>query len=231
MTYGGRPYLIQFGEWGETLGTVCPTQSSTFSRPHIIDIADERNPRTVSTLMNEVALPENCAAVSATTRSRATRTASSPTRGSLRLAHVSAGPLHDPDDPGVREWLSGLRVYDIRDPLHAKELAYFNPARSARPTPTVDMAAARPVIRPERGEIWFATVFGGFHVLRFEAGLYPFGESLSLSGAAGLVRRAVRAREVAERCGKAESTADGHRGTPPTGSVRESAARSRSASS
>ena len=205
VTYGGHPYVIQFGEWGETLGTACPTRLSTHSRPHMIDVADERNPRTVATLMNEVAMPENCEAVAGDRSAPHNLNSLQPYAGFSYGSHMChPDRLHDPTLLACAEWLSGLRVYDIRDPLHARELAYFNTGTLSTTDATVDMAAARPVIRPERGEIWLATIFGGFHVLRFEAGAYPFPKSLACPAQPDWFVDQY-ARATAARCVKAES--------------------------
>src|SRR6185503_17942157 len=63
-------------------------------------------------------------------------------------------------DPGIVACsfiLSGLRVFDIRDPFHPKEIAYFNPpgdfGSSAEKT---SFAMSAPAFAPERGEIWYA---------------------------------------------------------------------------
>jgi hypothetical protein len=179
VTYDGRPYAIQFGELGESVTSMCPTQSSTFSRPHIIDLADERHPKIVTTIMNEVALPENCEKVSG---DRSVPRGINALQGYSLFVYgthmCDPDRLHDPTILVCGEWLSGIRVYDIRDPLRPKELAYFTSGTLSPSDPTVDTAGARPVVRPDRGEIWYASGFYGFHVLKFANGVYPFDEAL-----------------------------------------------------
>jgi hypothetical protein len=70
--------------------------------------------------------------------------------------------------------MSGLRVYDIRDPERPKEIAYYNAGTVSPTDETVDWIFARPVIRRDLGQIWFVTTFGGFHAVEFENGLWPF---------------------------------------------------------
>ena len=42
---------------------------------------------------------------------------------------------HDVDDPRdttfamVSVWNAGLRIFDVRDPAHPRQVAYFNPGR------------------------------------------------------------------------------------------------------
>lgn len=85
--------------------------------------------------------------------------------------------LHDPTILACGQIMSGLRVYDIRDPEHSKEIAYYNPGTLSPSDETVDWALARPVIRRDLGQIWFVTTFGGFFAVEFENGLWPFKDS------------------------------------------------------
>jgi hypothetical protein len=85
--------------------------------------------------------------------------------------------LHDPTILACAQIMSGLRVYDIRDPLHPREIAYYNPGTVSPSDETVDLAFARPVIRRDLGQIWFATTFRGFQALEFENGLWPYPDS------------------------------------------------------
>ncbi|HKN89068.1 MAG TPA: hypothetical protein VJ622_02195, partial [Acidimicrobiia bacterium] len=44
------------------------------------------------------------------------------------------------------------------------------------------LALARPVIRRDLGQIWFATTFRGFQAVEFEAGLWPFADTAPCPG-------------------------------------------------
>jgi hypothetical protein len=58
---------------------------------------------------------------------------------------------------------SGLRVFDIRDPRHPREIAYFNPPG----TPSAPYRAlSAPTFAPERNEIWYTDGNYGFFALR-----------------------------------------------------------------
>jgi hypothetical protein len=85
--------------------------------------------------------------------------------------------------------LSGLRVFDIRDPEKPKEIAYHvaPPSTvSATGGPTIDeranFAMSQPAFVPERGEIWYSDGTSGFYALRMDPRVWPFAESRGSSG-------------------------------------------------
>jgi hypothetical protein len=81
--------------------------------------------------------------------------------------------------------LSGLRVFDIRDPEHPREIAYYNapvtpriiPPAGIVPSPS-NWAMASPSFVPERQEIWYSDGLSGFHAVRLTG-------DASFAGAAG----------------------------------------------
>jgi len=189
VTYHGRAFLIQFGE--STPGRefrfgpqVCGRNPSNFAYPHIFDISDPSRPVLAGRLMREVDLPANCEAVNNDFDPTATMF------GQVYDVHMcSPDRLHDPTILACAQFMSGLEVYDIRDPYHPKELAYYrmgtvgaqavmHPQWRATPQ-SVEAVGARPVVRADRGQIWFVSSWTGFHVVRFENGVYPFRGSLS----------------------------------------------------
>jgi hypothetical protein len=91
--------------------------------------------------------------------------------------HYCAVPQRD--EPGIVACsfiLSGLRVFDIRDPHHPKELAYFNapPTQGFTNFGATSFAMSAPAFAPERGEVWYADGNSGFYALRFADGVWPF---------------------------------------------------------
>jgi hypothetical protein len=89
-------------------------------------------------------------------------------------------------DPGIVACsmiLSGLRVFDIRDPHHPREIAYFNapvaprivPAAGIVPPPS-NWAMSSPSFVPERGEIWYSDGLSGFYAVRVTNGVWPFSD-------------------------------------------------------
>jgi hypothetical protein len=68
-------------------------------------------------------------------------------------------------------------VYDIRDPRAPTEIAYFNPGTADSPAGAVANATvARPVIRTDLRQIWFADIAKGFYTVQFREGVWPFAD-------------------------------------------------------
>lgn len=187
ITYGGRPFLIDWSEFVD-LGYQCRPgdgSDSNFGYPIIVDIGDEKRPKLVSKLQTEVMLPENCEKVRAdsafVTTTGLTAGDVFPLIGSrvfLYDSHYcSTDRLHDPTIVACSSFGSGVRVYDIRDPRKPREIAYFNPGSVKSPDGTAftaNAAVARPVIRSDLGQIWFPDIAKGFHVIQFRDGVWPF---------------------------------------------------------
>ena len=72
----------------------------------------------------------------------------------------------------VSSWNSGLRVVDVRDAAHPREVAYFNPGQFEIPSQSLnlDIAWGHSHWNPATGQIWLATETGGFWVLQLENG-------------------------------------------------------------
>jgi len=187
ITYGDHPYLIDWSEFVD-LGHQCVPgdgSESNYGYPIIVDIADEKNPKTVSKMQTEVMLPENCAAVLGDSAFLTTQGlvagdvfALIGSRVFLYDSHYcSTDRLHDPTIVACSSFGSGVRVYDIRDPLKPREIAYYNPGSVKTPDGTAFVAnatVARPVIRSDLGQIWFPDIAKGFHVVQFRDGVWPF---------------------------------------------------------
>src|SRR3954449_2624937 len=185
LFYGDHPYMLDWSEYA-ALATPCgarPDRETNFGYPLIVDMADERHPKVTSKIFNEVTLPENCAAVS-------TDSASFPSNGLTKgdvfglvgsrvflydSHYCSVDRTHDPTIAACASFGSGIRVYDIRDPRAPKEMAYFNPGTTDSPAGAIANATVgRPVIRSDLGQIWFADIAKGFHVVQFRDGVWPF---------------------------------------------------------
>ena len=169
VTIGGRPYLVEVDEFThDTIRNFFTNQP--FSRPEdfvgaarIIDIANPAAPRVVSDIRLEVNQPE------ARTGPQAADPGADGATG--YTAHYCAVPREE--EPGILACsfiLSGLRVFDIRDPLHPKEIAYFNPPTTTG-NPYSAMSAAAFV--PERREIWYTDANYGLYALKVTNGAWP----------------------------------------------------------
>jgi hypothetical protein len=169
ITSGGHPYVIFVDELSR--GAV-----------RIIDIADEHHPTVVSKLKTEIQMPENLAAANADTR-RFPVENNGLFAGSFGYDshYCSTDRIIDPTIVACAEFQSGLRVFDIRDVHHPREIAYFNPGGDGRRAPGSyggtysSYTSAQPRIVSERGEIWFTDQDRGFFVVRFTNGVWPFG--------------------------------------------------------
>src|SRR4051812_21954638 len=185
LFYGEHPYLLDWAEY-VALAQPCasrPNRETNFGYPQIVDIADERNPKVAAKIFNEVTLPENCAAVSGDS---ATFPSNGLTKGDVfglvgsrvflyDSHYCSTDRTHDPTIAACASFGSGIRVYDIRDPHAPKEIAYFNPGTTDSPAGAIANATVgRPVVRSDLGQIWFADIAKGFHVVQFRDGVWPF---------------------------------------------------------
>src|SRR5204863_7438876 len=106
----------------------------------IIDISDETHPQVISNLRLEVHNPENFAAQAGDPGATF--------RGQGYAGHYCNVPTRvDPTLVACSMIISGLRVIDIRDPYHPREIAYFNaPINPRLPAPTAasNYAMSRP---------------------------------------------------------------------------------------
>ena len=187
ITYGGRPYLLDWSEYTE-LGRPCVPgdgRESNFGYAVILDISDDAHPKEVSRMQTEVQKPEHCAEVSGDSVALTTQGLKAgdvfPLIGSRVFLYdthyCSTDRLHDPTIVACAAFASGIRVYDIRDPRAPREIAYYNPGSVKSPDGTAFVAnatVARPVIRSDLGQIWFADISKGFHAVQFREGVWPF---------------------------------------------------------
>jgi len=160
ITVRGHRYLIEFDEFSSNVLQYNPDSSVGAAR--IIDIGDEHNPRMISRIRLAVHNPKERA-----TDQQNDPGATSGTQG--YAAHYCAVPRQN--DPGIVACsmiLSGLRVFDIRDPYHPREAAYFNmpPSGGAHA-----MSAA--AFDPARGDIWYSDGASGFWAVHLTNGAWP----------------------------------------------------------
>jgi hypothetical protein len=110
VTIKGKPYLIAIDEIGG---------GGLAGGVHFIDISDELNPAVVSHIRLAIQLKENASAASADVQGN----------GIFGYAthYCSVDRAQEPTALACGYFQSGVRVFDIRDPLKAREIAYFNP--------------------------------------------------------------------------------------------------------
>ena len=160
ITIDGHQYLVEIDEFGA---------QSEVGAGRIIDIGDETQPQGVSNLRLEVHQPENFAAKANDPG------AQNPVQG--YAGHYCNVPTRvDPEIVACSMILSGLRVFDIRDPEHPREIAYFNAPITPRIVPPAaspgadNWAMSSPSFVPERDEIWYSDGYSGFYAVRLTNG-------------------------------------------------------------
>lgn len=159
---GGKPYIIASGESPFASGRNCP-----WAWGHLIDMSDEHNPEVVSQLKLEVNETRNCE-----------RTNEDDVTYSIH--YVGVDDERRTTKVFYTYYGGGLRVFDVRDPAHPKEIAYYHPPPQKQTvlqplagtfggdaqTPAWDSATSVVRYRPQTGEIWFASIGGGLNVVK-----------------------------------------------------------------
>ncbi|MEN3272691.1 MAG: hypothetical protein V7636_1452, partial [Actinomycetota bacterium] len=157
-------YLVEVDEYGS---------GNKVGAGRMINIDDEKNPYVVSNMRLQVHTPE----------AQAGDEKSDPGEGGTGLqgyrAHYCGVPQRA--EPGIVACsfiVSGLRVFDIRDPYKPVEIAYMNIAPAATKTGQGGpYAMSQPSFVPERGEIWYSDGNSGFYNVHLTHGVWPFETS------------------------------------------------------
>jgi hypothetical protein len=165
FTRNGRRYLLEIDEFSSNRdGAPLPASHGTkVGAGRIIDIEDETRPFIVSNLRLAVHEPENRAAIIDDPGARNFT-------GGYAGHYCALSSTVDPDIAACSMIVSGLRVFDIRDPRKPREIAYFNAPVQPRLLPLPAQASnwpmSRPTIVPARKEIWYTDGYSGFYVVR-----------------------------------------------------------------
>jgi hypothetical protein len=162
-TMNGRTYVVHSEESivGPTAKGCVPADANPFggaAQPWLSDVTDPTHPQmNVSRLTLAINDPANCA-----------REVADQENASVHY--------HDVDSQQrttfvmASMWNAGLRIFDVRQPLHPKEVAYFNPGlfATASDSGLLDKAWGHVRYDESSGRIWFATQSGGFWVVELE---------------------------------------------------------------
>jgi hypothetical protein len=191
----GKPYVIFVDEGGSggatsagQLAAACAAGMPPFPMARIIDVSEERNPKVVTKIMHEVHDPKNCPQVvpdlvGLTIFTYGTHYCSVDNRKNATT--LACGMFN-----------SGIRVFDIRDPLRVKEIAYYNPAGTITASPGSNHHALGPNWKPgspdwcsaqvhldaRKGTLWTTCQDNGVLVLKFREGVWPFPGSRTPEG-------------------------------------------------
>ncbi len=170
FTRSGKPYVLEFDEYNQ--GTTSPGGNrDVVGAGRIIDISDETKPHVVSNLRLAINQPAE---------HRAATEANDPGTGNPAqgyAAHYCNIPTRvDPKIVACSFIASGLRLFDITDLAHPKEIGYFvapPQPRSENGYMASDFAMSQPAFAPERREIWFSDGTSGFYALRVDKSVWP----------------------------------------------------------
>ncbi|MGH2838382.1 MAG: LVIVD repeat-containing protein [Thermoleophilaceae bacterium] len=202
VTIGHRRYLVEVDEFAtdEDGNYQVEGNGPRVGAARIIDISDETAPSVVSDIRLEVNQPKYRDQVGGDPG------ASSPVQG--YAAHYCGVPTQA--DPGIVACsfiLSGLRVFDIRDPYHPREVAYFVAPPGASPVveDRSNFAMSKPVFDAARRQVWYSDGNSGLYAVRLTNGAWPDGPPPRC------VRRRSFVLPLSRRLRRARVTIDGRR--------------------
>jgi hypothetical protein len=194
FTRGGKPYVLEFDEY--TQATLNPSgDADAVGAGRIIDVSDERQPRVISNLRLAVDQPAEHHAAAGDPGTR------NPAQG--YAAHYCNIPSRvNPRIVACSFIASGLRVFDISDLTHPKEIAYY----VAPATPATEngydgsnYAMSQPAFAARRHEIWYSDGASGFNVLRVTNGVWPAAAKKPHRRSAGHCRKHARPKRTSAR--------------------------------
>jgi hypothetical protein len=172
VTWQGKPYVVFVDEGGA-------------GAARIIDISDEMKPRVVSKLKLAIHLPAAAAA----------RASAGSGSFGYEGHYCSVDRRTNPTAVACGYFESGVRVFDVRDPMRPREIAYFNPpaqvGKEAQLTGsehvnglgrgddrTADWCSSPPrFVQPD--QLWVTCQDNGFMALHFTNGAYPIAATPS----------------------------------------------------
>ncbi|MCW2778868.1 MAG: hypothetical protein JWN17_2593 [Frankiales bacterium] len=164
LTIKGRKYLLEFDEYARNTGA---TGADPVGAARMIDVQDEKHPKVVSDIRLAVHQP-----AARDSDQKSDVGANLPVQG--YAAHYCAAPKTvDPGIVACSMILSGLRVIDVHDPLHPREVAYFNkPAPNTLPLISGAYAMSAPSFDVARKTVWYSDGDSGFYAVKITNGAW-----------------------------------------------------------
>jgi hypothetical protein len=180
MEIDGKPYLLEFDEFGFRFGALPP--GDTVGAARIIDISDETHPKVVSDLRLAVNQP-------AAHRAADGDPSALPLPQTTYAAHYCAIPREvDPEIAACSFINSGLRIFNIQDPSHPREVAYYiSPPHVPGGVGNLgasDFAMSQPAFDPATREVWYTDATSGFYSLKLDPAVWPDPTSVPSSAPA-----------------------------------------------
>jgi hypothetical protein len=190
----GKPFVIAVDEGGSggvtspaQLAAACTAGMAPFPMARIVDISDETKPKVVTKIMHEVHDPANCSKVVPDLVGLSIFT--------YGTHYCSVDNRHNATTLACGMFNSGIRVFDIRDPLRVKEIAYFNPPATTTPSGGSnhlfnnnwvaggpDWCSAQVHLDAKKGTLWTTCQDNGVLTLKFRKGVWPFENSSTPPG-------------------------------------------------
>ncbi|MCW2785649.1 MAG: hypothetical protein JWP74_2166 [Marmoricola sp.] len=158
----GHQYVLEVDEFVDfySFKGLADLVHSPVGAARIINVDDPRHPVQVSDIRLQVHQPAEHAG-----EQRKDPGAASPLGG--YAGHYCSMPTRvSPNIAACSMIASGLRVFDIRDVSHPKEIAYFN-----KPDKSGGAAFSQPAWDPVNGSIWYTDTKTGFHDVRLTNGV------------------------------------------------------------
>jgi len=189
---GKKPYVIFVDESGTsgngvaTRQAVCDLGYIPYPLARIIDVSDETKPKVVSKLMLEVHDPANC--------TKTVPDLAGETSFTYGSHYCSVDNIHNATTLACGYFFSGIRVFDIRDPIRPREIAYYYPPGVTTASPgsnragrgwysgSPDWCAAQVHMDVERGTLWTTCQDNGLLSLQFTHNAWPFADSSTPPG-------------------------------------------------
>lgn len=176
FTLRGHHYLLETDEYAKVPRNSGPP---VVGAARIIDIQNEKHPFLVSNM--RLAVNQPAAMVGDQTKDPG---ANSATNGNLQgyAAHYCTLPSRvNPNVIACSFMQSGLRVFDVRDPYHPQEIAYFNQPPTGG---GASNAFAAPAYDEAHGNIWYSDGHSGFYVVHLtkSTGIATFAAKVVLPG-------------------------------------------------
>jgi hypothetical protein len=181
MTIDGHHYLLEFDEFAMRFNP--PTVADdTPGAARIIDIDNPAHPYVVSNIRLAVNMPANHKAADGDPSEL-------PAPNFNYAAHYCAIPREvDPEIAACSFINSGLRIFNIQNPLHPREVAYFvSPPKAGSLDGTLasDLAMSQPAFDPARRQVWYTDASSGFWDVQLPNGVWPDATSLPASHRSG----------------------------------------------
>jgi hypothetical protein len=193
VTIKGKPYVIHADEAGSGgnnsagWAAACAAGLPAWQFARIIDLADETKPTVVAKLMLEAYDPKNCDKVLPDLAGLGSFT--------YGAHYCSVDNRQNATTLACGYFNSGIRVFDIRNPLRPKEIAYYNPAGTTVSSPGsnhlrtggwvaggADWCTAQVRLDVATGTLQTTCQDNGFLSLKFTNGVWPFPESTTPPG-------------------------------------------------